>query len=127
MTLAGTTGEAQALLQALCDASYDSILLTEGATGNIIYANAAFRALTGYAPDAVRGRSPRLLQGPATDARVLERLSAAMKAGEAWEGKAINYRIDGGAFIMQWRVVPVRVAGAIAFWLAVQREAASIQ
>ena len=48
------------MLQALCDASYDSILLTESSTGNIVYTNAAFRTLTGYAPDAVRGRSPRL-------------------------------------------------------------------
>ena len=78
----------------------------------------------------MRGRSPRLLQGAATDARVLERLSAAMKAGEAWEGKAINYKLDGTAFVMQWRVVPVRVAGAgaaaVPYWLAVQREAAHV-
>ena len=32
-------------LQALCDASYDSVLLTEVASGNIVYTNAAFRAL----------------------------------------------------------------------------------
>jgi hypothetical protein len=41
-------------------------------------------------------------------------------------GKAINYKNDGTAFIMHWRVVPVRVDGAVVFWLAIQREAGSI-
>jgi hypothetical protein len=41
-------------------------------------------------------------------------------------GKAINYKNDGTAFIMHWRVVPVRVEGVVVFWLAIQREAGSI-
>ena len=41
-------------------------------------------------------------------------------------GKAINYKSDKTAFIMHWRVVPVRVEGKIVFWLAIQREAGTI-
>jgi hypothetical protein len=41
-------------------------------------------------------------------------------------GKAINYKNDGTAFIMHWRVVPVRVEGVVVFWLAIQREAGSV-
>jgi hypothetical protein len=41
-------------------------------------------------------------------------------------GKAINYKNDGTAFIMHWRVVPVRVEGVVVFWLAIQREAGTI-
>ena len=103
---------------------FDSLLLTDPA-GSIFYANAAFRSLTGYTLESVMGKSPRLLQGAGTDARVLERLSTSMKEGGTFEGKAINYKSDSTPFIMHWRVVPVKVDGAIVYWLAVQREAGS--
>ena len=119
-------GNAQAFVTALCDASFDAVLLTDATTGNIVYTNAAFRDLTGYSLDAVRGKSPRLLQGAGTDARVLERLSVAIKEGGNFEGKAINYKSDGTAFIMHWRVVPIKVADTIRYWMAIQREAGSV-
>ena len=76
-------GAALQMLTALCDASFDSILVTDATSaGNIVYANAAFRALTGYSLEAVRGKSPKILQGPATDARVLERLTSMLKSGD---------------------------------------------
>ena len=119
-------GTALAFLTALCDASFDSVLLTDATpAGSIVYANAAFRALTGYSPEAVHGKNPKILQGAGTDARVLERLTAALKEGGTFEGKAVNYKQDGTAFIMHWRVVPVRVDGAVKYWLAIQREAGS--
>jgi hypothetical protein len=81
-------GAALPMLMALCDASFDSILVTDATSaGNIVYANAAFRALTGYSLEAVRGKSPKILQGPATDARVLERLNSVLKSGDgSFEG-----------------------------------------
>jgi PAS domain-containing protein len=144
-------GAAMQMLTALCDASFDSILVTDATSaGNIVYANAAFRELTGYSLEAVRGKSPKILQGPATDARVLERLTSMLKSGDGTfegtnqptrylmllsyfclihpfpAGKAINYKNDSTAFIMHWRVVPVRVEGVVTFWLAIQREAGSM-
>ena len=74
-------GAALQTLTALCDASFDSVLVTD-VTGTIVYANAAFRQLTGYSLEAVRGKNPKILQGPATDARVLERLTSVLKAGD---------------------------------------------
>jgi hypothetical protein len=81
-------GAAMQMLTALCDASFDSVLVTDATSaGNIVYANAAFRALTGYSLEAVRGKSPKILQGPATDARVIERLTSMLKSGDgAFEG-----------------------------------------
>ena len=74
-------GAALQTLTALCDASFDSVLVTD-VTGTIVFANAAFRQLTGYSLEAVRGKNPKILQGPATDARVLERLTSVLKAGD---------------------------------------------
>ena len=94
--------------------------------GKIIYANKAFKKLTGHAPDSVIGKTPRILQGPGTDVKVIERLASALKAGGRFEGKAINYKKDGTPFIMFWRVLPIKVGKKIIAWVAIQREGAAI-
>jgi len=116
-----------ALLQVLADNSFDSILMTDtSAAGKIIYANKAFKKLTGYDPVAVLGQTPRILQGPGTDKKVIERLSSALRSGGRFEGKAINYKKDGTPFIMFWRVLPIKVGRKTTAWIAIQREGSII-
>jgi len=115
-----------AALEALADNSFDALLITD-VKGIIAYSNKAFSKLTGYAQDEVLGKSPKLLQGPGTDRKVLNRLKESMQQGNGdYEGSAINYRKDGTPFIMWWRVVPVKVAGEITAWVAIQREGSQI-
>jgi PAS domain S-box-containing protein len=110
----------------LADNSFDSILVTDAsAKGRIVYANKAFKKLTGYDPSEVVGKDPRMLQGPGTDRKVIERLSATLKAGGRFEGRAVNYRKDGTPFIMNWRMFPLKDGGQIIAWVAIQREALS--
>ena len=112
-----------ALLKVLAENSFDSVLVTDATPqGNIIYANKAFKKLTGHEPDSVIGKTPRILQGPGTDMKVIERLASALKAGGRFEGKAINYKKDGTPFIMFWRVLPIKVGKNIIAWVAIQRE-----
>ena len=116
-----------ALLQVLAESSFDSILITDSsAEGKIIYANEAFEKLTGHDPSSVIGKTPRILQGPGTDEKVIVRLSDAMKSGGKFEGKAINYKKDGTPFIMYWRVLPIKVGEKITAWVAIQREGSVI-
>ena len=111
------------VLKALADNSFDSVLITDTTkAGKIIYANKAFKALTGHDPDSVVGKSPRILQGPATDKKVLARRAQTLENGGRFEGRAINYRKDGTPFIMQWRVVPAKVGRETRVWVAIQRE-----
>jgi len=120
-------GESLALLRVLAENSFDSVLVTDATPkGNIIYANKAFKKLTGHDPDSVIGKTPRILQGPGTDQKVIERLASALKSGGRFEGKAINYRKDGTPFIMFWRVLPIKVGKKIVAWVAIQREGAAI-
>jgi PAS domain S-box-containing protein len=115
------------LLKVLSENSFDSVLVTDASVaGRIIYANPAFKKLTGYSPNEVMGKTPRILQGPGTDARVIRRLAAALKSGKEFEGKAINYKKDGTPFIMYWRVLPIREQRKIAAWIAIQREGSVI-
>ena len=116
-----------ALLKALAENSFDSILITDASTaGKIIYANKAFKKLTGYETSEVIGKSPRILQGTGTDKKVINRLAAALKSGKKFEGKAINYKKDGTPFIMFWRVLPIKVGKNIEAWVAIQREGSAI-
>ncbi len=110
-------------LKVLTENSYDSILITDAIDGaKIIYANKAFKKLTGYDPEEVLGKTPKILQGPGTDKKEIARLAEALKNDSRFEGKAINYRKDGAPFIMQWRVLPVSVGLQTRFWIAIQRE-----
>ena len=116
-----------ALLKELAENSFDSILITAATTaGKIIYANKAFKKLTGYETSEVIGKSPRILQGVGTDKKVTKRLAAALKSGKKFEGKAINYKKDGTPFIMFWRVLPIKVGKNIEAWVAIQREGSAI-
>ena len=129
-TIEASLGSAQislALLKVVADNSFDSILITD-ATGKdkIIYANKAFKKLTGYEPSAVIGKTPRILQGVGTDKKVISRLALSMESGNKFEGKTINYKKDGTPFIMYWRVLPIKVGKAIEAWVAIQREGSSL-
>ena len=116
-----------ALVKVIAENSFDSVLITDAtSSGKIIYANKAFKTLTGYDPSDVIGKNPRILQGPATDKKLIRRLSEALKSGKKFEGKAINYKKDGTPFIMYWRVLPVKVAKTIEAWIAIQREGSVI-
>lgn len=116
-----------ALLQVLADNSFDSVLITDASVaGKITYANKAFKKLTGHPPASVIGKTPRILQGPGTDPKVIARLASALKTGGKFEGKAINYKKNGTPFIMYWRVLPIKTGKKITAWVAIQREGSVI-
>ena len=123
----GKTETSLALLKVLTENSFDSILVTDASVrGKIIYANKAFKKLTGHDPAEVVGKTPRILQGAGTDKKVIARLATALKTGQKFEGKAINYKKDGTPFIMYWKVQPIKVGRKVEAWVAIQREGSVI-
>lgn len=115
------------LLRAVLEAARESILVTEAELElpgpRIVYVNPAFTRITGYAPEDVLGKTPRVLQGPKTDRAVLERLRDSLGRDGTFEGETINYRKDGTEFLIQWYVVPlVDERGRTTHYLAVQRD-----
>ena len=115
------------ILKGLADNSFDSILITDASrNAKIIYANKAFKSLTGFSPADVIGKTPKILQGPATDKKVIARLAVALSKGIPFEGKAINYKKDRTPFIMYWKVVPAKVGKDTKVWIAIQREGSHI-
>ena len=116
------------VLSEAIEQAQEAVLITEGAPldapgPEIEYVNSAFEDMTGYTAEEAVGSTPRLLQGPDTDPDTLEDLRTALRAGEEWEGEAINYRKDGTRYVVQWNVSPVRgPEGTILHWVSLQRD-----
>ncbi len=120
--------ERMRLLEASIDRINDMVLITEAgcidAPGpRIVYANPAFARHTGYGCDEVIGHSPRLLQGPLTDRKALDRMRAAMVRREPVREEIINYTRDGEPFWLELEIVPVAdQGGELTHFVAVQRD-----
>lgn len=113
-----------ASLRAIADNSFDSVMITSAAKGSpILYVNKAFTSLTGYPAKSVIGKSPSMLQGPATDSATLDALHRSMLSGKVFEGRAVNYDSKKRPFVMHWRVVPVKLARGkpAEYYIAIQR------
>lgn len=108
------------------DLAFEAITVTRATDDHggseIIYVNDAFTEMTGYEAGEVIGETPGMLQGPDTDAEVLERLDRKMADGETFHGRTTNYRKDGTPFEIEWKVRPVHDGDRTTHYVAVQRD-----
>jgi PAS domain S-box-containing protein len=73
----------------------------------IVFVNDAMCRITGYAAEELVGRTPRLLQGPATDRSVIARMRAELAAGHHCQVEVVNYRKDGTAYPAEMFITPI--------------------
>jgi PAS domain S-box-containing protein len=121
------TEEQLRLLKTAIEQSNESVVITtpqlDRPGPQIVYVNPAFTNMTGYTPEEVIGKTPRILQGPKTDRAVLARLREDCRAGKVFHGEAVNYRKDGSEFCLEWSVWPVHnERGAMMHFVAIQRD-----
>lgn len=64
----------------------------------IVFANRAFRRLTGYSEDEIIGRNCRFLQGPKTDPEPVARIRKAIASEDVVVVELLNYRKNGTTF-----------------------------
>ena len=116
------------LLESVIITTSDSVLITEALPldepgPRIIYVNKAFTKMTGYLPEEVVGKSPRILQGPKTDKQALKLLSEALRQGLPHEITTINYKKNGEEFWINFAVSPViDDQGKCTHFIAVERD-----
>ena len=94
------------LIRALAESSAAS-LITD-VDQRVIFANAAFAALTGYPVAEMMGRTCSVLQGIGTDLAAVAAIRDALIDGREFRGEILNYRRDGSAFWNLLAVTPVR-------------------
>jgi PAS domain S-box-containing protein len=117
-----------ALLQSVVLHANDAVIIAESAPRaeempRIVFVNRAFSALTGYAPEAVIGRTPQILHGPDTSPAAQERLRLALTRWEPVRIEMVNYRADGSQFWAETDVSPVADAnGWHTHWIAILRD-----
>lgn len=113
--------ERERLLTAIEQAA-EAIIITD-ADGHIQYTNPAFENLTGYHLDEVLGRTPAILKSGKQDDVFYRNLWETIKDGRVWRSRITNKRKDGGEFIEEATISPVRdESGRIAHYVAVKRD-----
>jgi PAS domain S-box-containing protein len=89
----------------------------------ILFVNSAFCRMTGYSPDEVIGRSPRILQGRGTNSMTSKALGRSLRAGAPFHGVITNYRSSGEEYLCEVNVEPLfSCSGELEGFFAFERE-----
>lgn len=120
--LAGTDGSTDPFIAAVRATRMPMIITDPRLPDNpIVFANAAFCRLTGYARDEVLGRNCRFLQGSETDLAIIQQIREAVASRQSIEIDIRNYKKDGTPFWNRLLLAPVNdAAGQLAYFFASQ-------
>jgi PAS domain S-box-containing protein len=100
----------------------EGVVITD-AQANILYVNQAFSRMTGYKPEEVLGRTPRLLKSGRQDPAFYRDLWKTITAGAIWHGELINRRKDGSFYTEEMSITPVREGGgAVTHYIAIKQD-----
>lgn len=115
------------LLLSAVEQAFNAVLITlaKDSKGNhpIIYANAAFCELTGYGAEELLGKDPRILQGPDTSKKVIDRLRRSLKDSRFFHGSTVNYKKDGTPYYVEWSISPIfGDTGKVEYYLSIQQD-----
>lgn len=108
------------------DSAPDGVVVCDAASSDhpVIYVNAAFAAMSGYAVDALLGKNLRMLQGSDREQDGRQRMSEAVERGQTTRVLMRNYRPDGSLFWNEVVIQPVRdPAGQVTHFVGYCRDA----
>jgi PAS domain S-box-containing protein len=116
------------ILENVVTTANDAVMVTEpepldGEGPRIVYVNAAFTRMTGFAPGEVIGRPTRMLLGPEADPETVGRIRAALQRREPVRAELLNRRKDGTPFWVEVSIAPVLdESGRVVHFTSVQRD-----
>ncbi len=118
-----TLGSIQTSLEVMEDPVIVTTSTLDPPGPSIVFVNAAFCRVSGYAPDEILGKTLRLLQSSSTSPAILRRLRRDLKTKQVFFGDMVNRRKDGSEFTVKCQIVPIHDdAGAVRYWLSIQRD-----
>jgi diguanylate cyclase (GGDEF)-like protein/PAS domain S-box-containing protein len=89
----------------------------------IIFANAVYLKMTGFALEDLLGQSPRIASDGAVDREAARRIAARLALGQPFREELQVLRKDGSPLWVDFSVHPLRSpAGKVTHWVSVQRD-----
>ncbi len=114
------TEEENMLLKKAVESSNISISITN-LQGDLIYVNPFFLKVTGYSPEEVLGRNPRLLKSGCQPAEFYTHMWNTILSGHDWEGEFQNKKKNGELFWVKAVLSPItNRVGEITHFVAVK-------
>jgi PAS domain S-box-containing protein len=110
------------LLVTALESAANGVVVTDR-QATIVWANPAMLALTGYSPEELIGRNPRLFQSGVHDRAFYARLWRAILSGHVWRGEITNRRKDGGLVTEEQTITPVHGADGITHFIGIRQDA----
>ena len=117
------------LLETAVARQNDVLIITDAIVGpgkdtqRIVYVNDAYLRLTGYSREETLGKTPRMLQGPATSRAVRDQIRQAVAQRHALQVELINYAKDGRQYWIELDIAPIFDAqGTCTHFVAVARD-----
>ena len=83
-------------------------LRSEKGGPRVLYVNEAFTRYTGYTPDEIVGKTPRILQGSKTDPKELDLMRDALSKGKPYQGELVNYTKDNEEYWTDINIIPLK-------------------
>ncbi|WP_413436955.1 PAS domain S-box protein [Sulfuriferula sp. GW1] len=100
-----------------------NVILITDLDARIEYVNTAFVKTTGYSPDEVIGKNPRLLKSGKTPRTTYDSMWDCLNRGESWQGELFNKRKDGIEYIESVYISPMREdSGQITHYLGIKED-----
>ena len=111
----------------------DIVIVTEASPldepgPRIVYVNEAFTDLTGFAPEEVIGKTPRILQGPDSDPETRAEIRTALEKKEPVRSVILNYSKSGRKYWLDINIIPLKDAnGKVTHFAAIERDLTEIK
>jgi two-component system, sensor histidine kinase and response regulator len=109
------------MLAIIAERTDNSVVLTDAA-GKILWVNAGFTRMTGYALAEIAGKTPgSVLQGPETSLETVRHMHSQLAKGEGFQVELVNYAKDGRKYWLASEVQPIRdESGQVTNFMAIQ-------
>ena len=100
----------------------ESVIITSR-QGIIEYVNAAFTTITGYLPEDVLGKNPRVLKSGNQSEEFYERLWRTISSGNIWHSSVIDRKKDGSEYPAIMSIAPIfDESGEITHYVGIQQD-----
>lgn len=117
--------QAEEQLQKLSQAVEQSpatVIITD-AQANIEFVNPKFTQLTGYTPEEVTGKNPRMLKSHLTPPSTYQKLWETLRSGREWRGEFANRKKNGEIYWESASISPIKdSAGVTTHFVSVKED-----